>query len=121
LRGLWFGSPEPEDTNYQDAWDTKHSLAGWWRRIQVWNRELSPAQITEVEKNATRDHATTNTEQQDEAVAAYQDMLQDKLEGLPRDNSIDIDSTIVEEEVEDITDVVDDNDPVESVDDWLSE
>lgn len=121
LRGLWFGSPEPEESNYQDEWETKHSLAGWWRLIQVWNRELSPEQIAELSRNPTGAHTTTNTEQQGEAAAAYEDMLQDKLEESPKDNTIDIENTINEEEVQDLDVAAQENDPIEQGDDWLEE
>ncbi|GAB5590227.1 hypothetical protein Unana1_05127 [Umbelopsis nana] len=116
LRGLWFGSPEPEDSNYQDTWETKHSLAGWWRRIQVWNRELSPEQIADLQRNPTGSHKSTNTEQQKEVVAATP---QEMLEGSPEDNTIDTENAIVAEEIEEFGGA--ENDPIEQVDDWLEE
>jgi hypothetical protein len=116
LRGLWFGSPEPEDSNYQDTWETKHSLAGWWRRIQVWNRELSPEQIADLHRNPTGSHKSTNTEQQQEVVPATP---QEMLEDSPEDNTIDTENAIVAEEIEEFGGA--ENDPIEQVDDWLEE
>lgn len=117
LRGLWFGSPEPEDGKYQDdEWDTKHSLAGWWRRIQVWNKELTPEQVGAITRNPTRAHASTNTEQSSEetVITVQDDVLGDNLEDS---HPISIDTTVDEEE----NLVAAENDPIEPVDDWLSE
>ncbi|CAM0141906.1 hypothetical protein VKS41_004392 [Umbelopsis sp. WA50703] len=118
VRGVWFGSPEPEESNYQDEWDTKHSLAGWWRRVQVWNRELSPEQITDIAKTSTRPQAPTNTEQQHEPLSASVDtQLGDPIQEDSIENSI-VDE--VEDEVEDGIEEID-NDLVDMENDWLSE
>lgn len=113
LRGLWFGSPEPEETKYQDEWDTKHSLAGWWRRIQVWNKELTPEQVGAISRNPTRAHASTNTEHSNEetVITVEGDNVEDRLE------DINLDTTVDEEENLEAAE----NDPIEQADDWLSE
>jgi hypothetical protein len=48
-------------------------------------------------------------------------MLQDKLEESPKDNTIDIENTINEEEVQDLDVAAQENDPIEQGDDWLEE
>lgn len=116
VRGIWFGSPEPEESNYQDEWDTKHSLTGWWRRMQVWNRELSPEQIVDIARTSTRDPTTTNSEQQHEPFSANVDT------GLNEPVDESIENSIIDQ-VDEVDDGVDevDNDPIDMENDWLSE
>ncbi|KAI9322299.1 hypothetical protein BX666DRAFT_1829521, partial [Dichotomocladium elegans] len=45
IRGIWFGSSEPEHSNYQDPWDDRPSLKAWYRDIRIWERTLSMDEI----------------------------------------------------------------------------
>ncbi|KAI9258130.1 hypothetical protein BDA99DRAFT_515302 [Phascolomyces articulosus] len=45
VRGVWFGSSEPEHSNYQDPWDTTQSLKAAYRDIRIWERPLSLQEI----------------------------------------------------------------------------
>lgn len=45
VRGVWFGSSEPERSNYQDPWDTRPSLDAWYRDIRIWERALSTEEV----------------------------------------------------------------------------
>ncbi|ORX56872.1 hypothetical protein DM01DRAFT_1284673 [Hesseltinella vesiculosa] len=38
IRGLWFGSTEPD--HYQDPWDTSLSLEAWYKDISMWERAM---------------------------------------------------------------------------------
>lgn len=51
VRGVWFGSAEPEHSNYQDPWDTSRSLEAWYRDIHIWERALQFEEIQELYNN----------------------------------------------------------------------
>lgn len=48
VRGVWFGSSEPEHSNYQDPWDTRPSLEAWYQDIRIWERALSLQELRDV-------------------------------------------------------------------------
>ncbi|KAI9482632.1 hypothetical protein BDB00DRAFT_158872 [Zychaea mexicana] len=48
VRGVWFGSSEPEHSNYQDPWDTSNSLKASYRDIQIWERPLAVKEIQQL-------------------------------------------------------------------------
>ncbi|CAO3588531.1 unnamed protein product [Absidia cylindrospora] len=54
VRGIWFGSAEPP--KYQDPWDTRPSVAAWYKHLRVWERPLTI--------DAIRAMAYTNDNQQ---------------------------------------------------------
>ncbi|KAF7724567.1 hypothetical protein EC973_000875 [Apophysomyces ossiformis] len=47
VRGVWFGSSEPEHSNYQDPWDDTRSLEASYEEIKIWERSLN---VDEVRK-----------------------------------------------------------------------
>ncbi|KAI8390850.1 uncharacterized protein BYT42DRAFT_601838 [Radiomyces spectabilis] len=49
VHGVWFGSSEPEKSNYQDPWDTDLSLEACYDDIRIWERSLS---LDEIQKLA---------------------------------------------------------------------
>lgn len=54
IRGIWFGSSEPEHSNYQDPWDTDPSLEAVYKDIRVWERVLTPDELRQVMKEDQR-------------------------------------------------------------------
>ena len=48
VHGVWFGSSEPEHSNYQDPWDTTTSLKASFRDIRIWERPLSYQEIQQL-------------------------------------------------------------------------
>ncbi|RUS26258.1 hypothetical protein BC938DRAFT_471009, partial [Jimgerdemannia flammicorona] len=48
VRGVWIGSPEPEDRNYQDPWDEQRCLEGTVRDVRVWEREMGVDEVRGV-------------------------------------------------------------------------
>lgn len=38
IRGIWFGSVEP--SRYQNEWDSRPSLAAWYKDISVWEKAI---------------------------------------------------------------------------------
>ncbi|KAI8093711.1 uncharacterized protein BX664DRAFT_278838 [Halteromyces radiatus] len=74
IRGIWFGSAEP--AKYQDPWDTRPSLAAWYKDIRVWERPLS---IDAIRNDYVKDN---------DVIFKNADDQQDQLKSWMTDNTL---------------------------------
>ncbi|KAL0076615.1 hypothetical protein F4703DRAFT_1743529 [Phycomyces blakesleeanus] len=60
VHGVWLGSTESENTNYQDPWDNSSSLDCYVEHVRVWEKALGPDQVQKQIKIDTliRDQST---------------------------------------------------------------
>ncbi|KAG0189515.1 hypothetical protein DFQ28_003293 [Apophysomyces sp. BC1034] len=68
VRGVWFGSSEPEHSQYQNPWDDSRSLEASFSEIKIWERSLNVEEVRRITVSnqamggTDKEEATVNTE-----------------------------------------------------------